>query len=73
MTYKTEIKIGEKYHKTTSSLKEIKEMKGGFLLTTIANTKLITDGKGIHETTTKKDFPKEIFINTSLIETIEKL
>jgi len=73
MIYRTYIKIGEKYYKTTSSFQEIKEKKGGFLETTIANTKLVSDGNGLYEEHTNKDFPKEILINTSLIETIERL
>lgn len=73
--YKTEIKIGEKYYKTTSSSQEIIEMKNKFLLTTVSNTKLVSNGNGAYENEelTPKDFPKEIFINTSLIETIEEI
>ena len=73
MKWLTHIKIQGDYQKTTSSVAEFLSVKGGFLKTTISNSRFVGDGNGAFEKDVWKDFPKEIYVNTSLVETIEEI
>jgi len=73
MKYLTEIKINKEFRKSTSTLEEIKSADGGFLKTILGNLENTSDGNGVFEKFTLEDFPEELYINTSLIETIKVL
>lgn len=74
MKYLTNIQlVNDKFHRCSSSVEEIKSVKGGFIETTIEIGELVSDGNGAFESTTVIYEPKRRFINTSLIISIEEI